>query len=340
MPTESGLKLTGFKISRTLDRLVHDLLLILRDTLTDPNVDLLRNKNDRNRLDFKVLERLSQPPYVNDLLWRNYATYGEEKGKRITPPKGESFWLSFEADNYFRTVLQRRLGVANSLKGKPTSMHLLLQVACRFGSAEQGWPSVEIKRDKEQKPYGLDKIFFQRTAEALNRQRQELDREPTRHRDCEADDVNTIAQRERDNFGPLWLIVGDCATEIADELSLFYDVLQALPTPLRIEFAEDGNFQERLQKVLEPLNTRYGRLRSCGLDPKIWFDTSDLSIDVLKKIKEMRDGVKILEALNNLSTWFDTMENQIEQIDLDEYLRNWVNRFPPFPPKQIEKKWV
>jgi hypothetical protein len=167
-------------------------------------------------------------------------------------------------------------------------MHLLLQAGCRLGPAEQGWPGTIIERNRELSSRNLDAAFFQRTAEALERQHQELAQEQAKRQDAKADGDNTIVARRRTEFGPLWLIVADCAAEIVAELSLFHDVLRTLPTPLPAGFAEDAEFQRRLQRVLESLNERYGLLRSCGLDPNTWLGSEALSINVLKDIKELR----------------------------------------------------
>lgn len=288
MPTESGLKVTGFQVTRTLDRLVYDLLRTLRDTLSDPKVDLLRNQDDVDVLEFRILALLSQPLYVKHLLWRDYHVPAAEKWHRIRTPRKDEVRIHDEAINYLYKVLRRRLGLAQNLKERLPSMHQLLQAGCRLGSAEWGWPNATIKRDPGLSPRHPDAVPFQRTVEALERQCREWAREQA-HQGADAD--TGIVARRRAQFGPPWLIVADCVAEIIAELSLFHDVLRALPTPLPAEFAEDAEFQKHFQAVVQSLNERYGLLRSCGLGPQMWFDSEALSVNVLEDIKKLRRGV-------------------------------------------------
>lgn len=285
MPTELKPKITGFQITRTLDRLVYDLLLILRDTLSDPDVDLLRNQDDVEILEFRILALLSQPLYVKHLLWRDYHVPSAERWHRIRTPRKDEVRIHDEAINYLYKVLHRRLGLAQNLKERLPSMHQLMQAGCRLGSAEPGWPNATIKRDPGLSPRHPHAVPFQRTVEALERQCREWAREQA-HQGADAD--ASIVARRRAQFGPLWLIVADCVAEIIAELSLFHDVLRTLPTPLPAEFAEDAEFQKLFQDVLQSLNERYGLLRSCGLDPNAWFDSEALSINVLEDIKKLR----------------------------------------------------
>lgn len=289
MPTESGLPITGFRIARTLDRLVYDLLLILRNTLSDPTVDLLHDQDDVEMLEFRVLELLSQPLYVKHLLWRDYKKSSAEKWHLLRTARGEKLWIHDEAINYFYKVLRRRLGLAQNLKERLPSMHLLLQAGCRFGPAEQGWSDATIKRDPGLRPRHPEVVPFRRTVEALERQCQELAEEKVKSQGADAD--AGIVARRRAEFGPLWLIIADCVAEVIAELSLFHDVLRPLPTPLPAEFAEDAEFQKHFQAVVQSLNERYGLLRSCGLDPQVWFDSEALSVNVLEDIKELRGSV-------------------------------------------------
>lgn len=290
MPIESELNVTGFRVTRTLDRLVYDLLLILRDTLSDPEVDLLHNQDDVENLELDVLELLSRPIYAKCLLWRDYHPTGET-WHRFTTPRGDEKRVYDQAINYFYQLLRRPLGLAQNRKERPTNMHLLLQAGCRHGPAERGWPEVTIRRDHALRPGDPETDAFARTDEALSAQHQAWSEALASARDDPASTAPTIALRRHAEFGPLWLIVADYVAEIVPELSLFHDVLRTLPTPLPAAFAEDAEFQKRLQKVLETLNERYGLLRSCGLDPNRWWSVDALSVSVLKDIKALRQRV-------------------------------------------------
>lgn len=286
------LAVRGFRITRTIDMLLYNLLLILRDTLSDPETDLLGNQDHVDILEYRILDLLSRKYYVENLLWRNYkgaeneqplcqkldlhnnpirvydqaanrnSIESAENGEYLTQDEEfvflNGFALNLEAEYYFYHILRRRPELAQKQKEKPTSMHSLLQLWCHFGSAEQGWASTHIKRDKSMSPCGLDAPFFRRTAEALDRHQREVNQN-------QATDNNSIATRRREEYGPFWFIINGSSAEINDRLSLFHDVLMLLPTPLPAEFAEDMKFQNRIQDVLETLNTRYGLLRSCGL---------------------------------------------------------------------------
>lgn len=312
MPTE--LRVTGFRITRTLDRLVYDLLLILRDTLSDPTVDLLRNQDDVDILEFRILALLSQPLYVKHLLWRDYKQSSAEKWCLLKTARGEKLRIHDEAINYFYKVLRRRLRLAQNLKERLPSMHQLLQAGCRLGPAEPGWPNATIQRDPGLSPRHPDAASFQRTIEALERQCREWAREQANQ---EADADASIVARRRAEFGPLWLIVADCVAEIIAELALFHDVLRTLPAPLSAEFAEDEKFQKYFQTVVQSLNERYGLLRSCGLDPQRWFDSEALSVNVLEDIKKLRSSVAEYlkkqpdeERYSAYQTGFNTLKGQ------------------------------
>jgi hypothetical protein len=267
-----------FKISRTLDRLAFDLLLILRDTLSNPQIDL-RKKKDQDTLDVRLLALLSQPLYVRSLLWRDFRQDPADKWHPAgRTAEGREFRIYDEANNYLYRVLHRRLRLIQQLKEQPTNMHLLLQALCRFGPTGQGWAQATILRDPSRSKNLGDNALFRCVAKALRQVRQHL-------RSDSSD--RALLQRRRLEFGPLWLVVGDLAVEAPEELSLF-EMLNAVPTPLPPAFAEDAEVQKRLRRVLEALNERYGLLRSCGLDPDSGLDCDDPSINVLKEIKELR----------------------------------------------------
>ena len=314
-----SLRVTGFQITRTLDQLVYDLLLILRDTLSDPTVDLLHNQDDVDILEFRVLALLSQPLYVKHLLWRDYKKSSAEKWHLLRTARGEKLRIHDEAINYFYKVLRRRLRLAQNLKERLPSMHQLLQAGCRWGPAEPGWPNATIQRDPGLSPRHQDAVSFQRTIEALERQCREWTREQTKSKDAAADtDTDSgIVARRRAEFGPLWLIVADCIAEVIAELALFHDVLRTLPVPLPAEFAEDEKFQKYFQTVVQSLNERYGLLRSCGLDPQRWFDSEALSVNVLEDIKKLRSSVAEYlkkqpdeERYSAYQTGFNTLKGQ------------------------------
>ena len=270
--------LPDFTISRTLDRLAFDLLLILRDTLSNPRIDLLRKDKDRDALAVRLLDLLSQPLYVRSLLWRDFR---DPVGKRYPAGKtvaGRVVSIHDEAIDYLYGVLHRRLRLIQQLKEQPTNMHLLLQALCRFGPAGQGWGKATIQRSHGRSENLGDNPLLRRAAEALGQVRQQPRSDPS---------DRALLQRRRLEFGPLWLIVGDWAVEVPEELSLF-ELLSAVPTPLPSAFAQDADVQKRLRRVLEALNERYGLLRSCGLDPDSWLDDDEPSINVLKDIKALR----------------------------------------------------
>ena len=97
-----------------------------------------------------------------------------------------------------------------------------------------------------------------------------------------------ISQRRCEQYGPLWLLLENCAAEVPEEFALFFYVLRALSLPLNPNFTDDRELQLLLNRVLESLNERYMLLRSCGLNPESWMERDELSINVLREMSQLR----------------------------------------------------
>jgi hypothetical protein len=274
-------KEVGF--NKILYKLTLDLLSMLRDALTEPELN-------EDRLGLRILLRLSNPYYVNELLFRDFNLSSKEVWLEwpIPPQLRNNKVVSKEKIHsqslvYWETVLTRRLTLANRQEDRPTNMHLLLEKLCQYGNPESFWESAEIKRDNNQIPQGNENFSFRRVAEQLAIQCQRL-----------GSQTSEISQRRREQFGPFWLLLANCATEVPEELALFFDVLSALSLPLNPDFANDLKLQYLLNGVLESLNERYTLLRSCGLNPEDWMEREEPSIKMLRETKQLKRRAKEL----------------------------------------------
>lgn len=282
----------GFKIRTIIDCLAWDLLLILSDTLTQDSVD-------SDRLKLRILMTLSDVPdrkqevaqgvkprsfinsFVNKLLFRDYSVSTESVWHRFDLPETDescarTVKIHDEAITYLFGVLERRLTLAQNLKDQPTNMHLLFECFSRFSQSHPIWNSVQIIRTIADTPPQQDTAYFRGCAQRLAEKRQIL-----------GTNFSEISQRRRKQYGPIWLVVGDCAAEIPEELSLF-DVIDALPLSLKPEFLDEAKLQKCFIRVLDSLNERYKLLRSCGLKPQIWLGRNSPSIAVLRELKQLR----------------------------------------------------
>jgi hypothetical protein len=289
----SGITPRGFKLNSIVDKLALDLLIILGDALTEPTLN-------QERLVLRILLTLSKKHYVNELLFRDFNLSNDMvwsewsvlpqliDGKIVNKVR-----IHNQSLVYLETVLMRRLTLANNREELPTNMHLLLKKLCQYGNPEPFWKSVELKRDKHQIPKGEDNLFFQRIAKRLAAQCQQL-----------GNHCSDIAQRRREQYGSLWLLLADCVAEVPEKLALFFEVLEALPLPLAPDFANDPDLQCRLNRVLKAFNERYMLLRSCGLNPDNWMEREELSINELREMKRLRNWVK--------DNWVESKENHLE----------------------------
>lgn len=280
----------GFQINTILDRMALDMLGILQQCLIIAPLD-------RDRLHLAILLTLSRRVFVENLLYRDYRVDRESQWYNWTLPDGSDARIHEQGIVYLHKVLARRPRLARRLRHEPGNMHLLLGLFCRFGPAENGWRAVEVRRDKRLEAKGEAPDFLTPLALELAAQRARL-----------ADEYGEESKRRRGEYGPIWLIRGDCAAEVPEEMSLF-DVLEATPVPLEQVFAEDHELQRMVARVLDSLNERYMLLRSCGLDPESWHDRDEPSIARLREMKQLR---KPAEELMRLS---------IEDDNVDAYRR-------------------
>ena len=259
----------GFQLNTILDRLALDVLGILEQCL-------IRAPLDRDRLHLAILLTLSRRIYVEGLLYRDYRVDRDSQWYRWTLPDGSAARIHEQAIVYLHKVLARRPKLARRLRDEPGNMQLLLALLCRHGPARFGWRTVEIRRDATLEARGDAPDFLEPLALELAAQRARL-----------GEDYSEDSRRRRMEYGPLWLIRGDCCAEVPEEMALF-EVLEALPLPLLPDFAEDPELQRMLVRVLDALNERYTLLRSCGLDPELWHDRDEPSIARLREMKQLR----------------------------------------------------
>ena len=259
----------GFQINTALDRLAVDLLTVLGDCL-------ITSPLDRDRLQLAVLITLSRTVYVGHLLFRDFRRDHDSQWYAWTLPDGATVRIHEQAIVYLHQVLARRPRLARRLRHEPGNMHLLFGHLCRFGPPGQGWERAEIRRDHELAAAGEDPGFLEPTALELAAQRTRLGGE-----------YGEVSARRRDEYGPIWLVRGDCVAELPEEMSLF-EVTDAAPVPLRAEFVEDRALQRMLARVLDSLNERYMLLRASGLDPETWHDREEPSIARLRELKRLR----------------------------------------------------
>jgi hypothetical protein len=259
----------GFQINTILDRLARDMLSILQQCLA-------RAPLDRDRLHLTILLTLSRRTYVENLLYRDYRVDRDSQWYSWRLPDGREARIQEQAIVYLHKVLARRPKLARRLRDEPGNMHFLFCFLCRYGPAAHGWRGVVIRRDKQLTARGEAPDFVAHLALELAAQRARL-----------GADYSEDSARRRAEYGPIWLIRGDCAAELPEEMSLF-DAVEAAPVPLDVELVEDAEVQRILVRVLDALNERYMLLRACGLDPELWHDRDEPSIARLREMKQLR----------------------------------------------------
>lgn len=269
----------GFQINTILDRLAMDMLGILQQCMVAAPLD-------RDRLHLAILLTLSRRIYVENLLYRDYRVDRDSQWYTWSLPDGSSARIHEQGIVYLHKVLSRRPKLARRLREEPGNMHLLLRVLARHGPAEHGWRAVEVRRDKELVARGEAPDFVDHLALELAAQRARL-----------GDDYSEDSKRRRREYGPIWLIRGECSAELPEELSMF-DVVEAAPVPLHHEFTDDHEVQRLLVRVLDALNERYMLLRACGLDPEVWHDRDEPSIGRLREMKQLRKPADELMRLS------------------------------------------
>jgi hypothetical protein len=268
----------GFQVNTILDRLAIDTLGIFARVLTVAPLD-------RDRLHIAVLLTLSRKSYVDNLLYRDFRLDRESQWYSWTLPDGGEARIHEQSIVYLDKVLSRRPRLARRLRDEPGNMHLLLWRLCRHGPAKHGWRVTEIRRDLTLSDRGDAPDFVDHLAAELAAQRARL-----------GDAYSDESKRRRQEYGPLWLIRGDCSAEVPEEMSLF-EVLDALPLPLDEAFVEDTEVQRILVRVMDALNERYMLLRACGLNPEVWHDRDEPSIARLREMKQLRKPAEELLRL-------------------------------------------
>jgi hypothetical protein len=284
----------GFQINTILDRLALDMLGILRPCLVVAPLD-------RDRLHLAILMTLSRRAYVENLLYRDYRVDRDSQWYSWSLPDGREVRVHEQGIVYLHKVLARRPKLARRLRDEPGNTQILLCRLCRHGPAEHGWRTIEIRRDATLAPRGEAPDFVDHLALELAAQRARL-----------AEDYSDDSRRRRAEYGPLWLIRGECCAEVPEEMSLF-DVVEAAPVPLAAAFAEDPEVQRLLVRVLDALNERYMLLRACGLDPEVWHDRDEPSIARLREMKQLRKPAEELLRLG------------IESDNIDAYRRAFTS---------------
>lgn len=157
-------------------------------------------------------------------------------------------------------------------------MHELLTHLCRRGPSGWHWRQAEIQRSLAGKESRVENLAFARTKKALKNQINRLGK-----------NYSAESRSAREQHGPYWLRAGDCVAGVPEELSLFHDVLEAVPKPLQAGFADDWDIRLYLLKVLESLNERYKLLRSCGFEPTAWLARESFSIAVLREMTQLKN---------------------------------------------------
>ena len=258
----------GFQINTILDRLALDMLGILQQCL-------MRAPLDRDRLHLAILLTLSRRVYVESLLYRDYRVDRDSQWYSWSLPDGSEERIHEQGIVYLHKVLARRPKLARRLRDEPGNMHFLFCFLCRYGPAAYGWRTVALRRDKRLAASGEAPDFVGHLALELAAQRERL-----------GAGYGEDSARRRAEYGPIWLIRGDCTAELPEEMS-FFDVVEAVPVPLDGEFVEDAEVQRILVRVLDALNERYMLLRACGLDPELWHDRDEPSIARLREMKQL-----------------------------------------------------
>jgi hypothetical protein len=227
-----------------------------------------------DRIAMGLLAILSSRRFREALLFRDFSRYPDDLWLDSAPGRARPIYLP--AQVYLTLVLCRRLTLANNLLAKPTNMHLLLKVLANHGAAVEGWPLAEVRRAPREDSTAIQSLPG--SCSAVARVLEDLVRGL-------GEGYGAISASRRAEYGPPWLVLPDWAAELPEELTL-WQTLAALPVPLERDL-DQASFQQLL-RVLQALNERYGLLRSCGLDPEVWFDAEGLSINQLKELKALR----------------------------------------------------
>ncbi len=259
----------GFKVNTILDRLAIDMLDLAERYLTKAPLN-------RDGYYLAILLTLSKRLYTDQLLYRDFRIAGDQQWHRYKLPDNTSAKVHEQSIVYLHQVLMRRLRLARRLKHEPGNMHLLLAQLARFGTTDDSWPQVELRRDTALEANHDAADFCETLANALSMQRDAL-----------GDDFGDEARRRRDEYGPLWLIRPPQVAEMPEEMSWF-DVIDAAPVPLAAGVTAHVDTQRLVVRVLDSLNERYTLLRSCGLDPERWHERDTPAIAKLRDLKRLR----------------------------------------------------
>ncbi len=286
----------GFKLRTVIDRFAWDLLLILRETFIADSFDsehvklqilmtlsdvMEKTRKTDSEITFATQQKTYRSSYVKNLLFRDFSATKDSIWHTFHLPAtnlnhAQTIRIHDEAITYLSSVLERRLTLAQNLKEKPTSLHLLFTCFSKHSSLHSDWSSAEAFRHQDCHPTHTDRSYFSASAKKLADHCSQL-----------GINYGEISHRRREQYGSLWLRVGDCKTELPEELSLF-NVFNVLPLALNAEFFNDSLLQKSLIRVLDSLNERYKSLRSAGLSPQIWLERSEPSIAVLRDLKQLR----------------------------------------------------
>lgn len=300
----------GFKIRTIIDCLAWDLLLILRDALAKDTLDsdhlklrilmilsdvTERTEKTESESGSKYRQRFYTNSYTAKLLFRDYSVPNESNWHTFHLPENDedcacTIKIHDEAITYLSSVLERRLALAQNLKHRPSNPHLLYETLSHFSTRHSTWQLARTNRHHNYQSAHEDRPYFSSVAQRLAEQRAKL-----------ATKFGAVSQRRRQQYGPIWLVVGDCVTEMPEELSLF-NVFGALPLSLDAKFVGDPQLQKCFSRVLDSLNERYKLLRSCGLKPQIWLDRSGPSIAVLRELKQLRSEAEKLLKTGKVTT--------------------------------------
>ncbi len=268
----------GFKVTDIVDRLTLDVLRLLEQIFA-------KSSFEQDRLYLGLLLTLSRKAYVNGLLYRDFSTSGDAQWYSLPMPDGSDVRVHEQSVTYLQQVLARRLRLARRLQHEPGNMHLLLGALCRFGPAEKGWATAEVKRDPKLEKADETSDFRNPLGRALAVLCKNLGT-------C----YSPESVRRREQYGPLWLIRPPCAAEVPEEISLF-EIAEAVPVPLGSSFASDAELQRLIARVMDALNERYMLLRGCGLNPMFWHDRDEPSIARLRDLKRLRQAADELLRL-------------------------------------------
>jgi hypothetical protein len=180
------------------------------------------------------------------------------------------------AETYFDQVLKRPLHLARD--GHWHKGHELLLALCRRGISPH-WHSAQLSRSGEignsvgaaNPPLDIRGVF-----ERLSKLEPGLS-------------SGNPACSTRAAHGPLYLRVGGCTTEIAEEMSVWDAICCA---PLQLTLLGGPAFQafcSAMIKAVETANAHYGALLSLGLSPLDW---RDLSLNTAKKTSTFLSGAR------------------------------------------------